>query len=85
MVGALTRASGKDTHPADGHHVVAYQHSSHKLGLDALSQQDLLEVRQAGLVDEHRLMTWDLWGGGGDGGVGGWGGQGQQLVRYGAA
>lgn len=51
---------GKDTHPADGHHVVAYQHSAHKLSLDALSQQDLLEVRQAGLVDEHRLMPWNL-------------------------
>lgn len=44
---------GKDTHPADGHHVVAHQHASHELGLDALSQQDLLEVRQARLVDEH--------------------------------
>lgn len=54
------QASGKDTHPADGHHVVAYQHSSHKLSLDALSQQHLLEVRQAGLVDEHRLMPGNL-------------------------
>lgn len=56
------RARGKDTHPADGHHVVAYQHSSHELGLDALSQQDLLEVRQARLIDEHRLMSWNLEG-----------------------
>ncbi len=62
MDNMLSEASGKDTHPADGHHVVAYQHSSHKLGLDALSQQDLLEVRQAGLVDEHRLMPWNLEG-----------------------
>lgn len=46
----------KDTYSADSHHVVAYQHSSHKLGLDALSQQDLLEVRQTRLVDKHRLM-----------------------------
>ena len=55
-------AEEKDTHPADGHHVVAHQNSSHKLGLDALSQQDLLEVRQARLVDEHRLMPSDLEG-----------------------
>lgn len=52
----------QDTHPADGHHVVTDQHSSNKLCLDALSQQDLLEVRQARLVDEHRLMPWNLRG-----------------------
>jgi len=53
---------GRTTHPADSHHVVAYQHSSYKLGLDALSQQDLLEVGQARLVDEHRLMSRNLEG-----------------------
>lgn len=58
---------GKDvpapaTHPADGHDVVAHQHSSHELGLDALLQQDLLEVGQTGLVDEHRLVPRDLEG-----------------------
>lgn len=56
MDSTLAEPVGRTTHPADGHHVVAYQHSSHKLSLDALSQQDLLEVRQARLVDENRLM-----------------------------
>lgn len=51
---------GTDTHPADGHHIVAHQHASHKLGLDALSQEDLLEIRQSRLVDEHRLVPWNL-------------------------
>lgn len=63
MDSTLAVPVGRTTHPADGHHVVAHQHSSHKLGLDALSQQDLLEVRQARLVDEHRLMPWNLEGG----------------------
>lgn len=53
----LAEPAGRTTHPADGHHVVAHQHSSHELGLDALPQQDLLEVGQARLVDEHRLMS----------------------------
>lgn len=59
LLGAPT-PTGKDTHPADGHHVVAHEHPAHKLGLDALPQQDLLEVGQTRLVDEHRLMPRDL-------------------------
>lgn len=47
---------GEGTHPSNGHQVVAHQNSANKFRLDALSQQDLLEVRQPGLVDEHGLM-----------------------------
>ena len=52
--------SEQESHPPNGHCVVADQHSPDELGLDAFVDQGLLKIRKLELVDEADVVAWSL-------------------------